>query len=501
MARLGSLPLLIWLMIIGAAAMYLPAAHALVRGHMPVSRSFFYAGTLFLILSAMIGIATAHRRRSDLARAHLAAVVAAYLIMPLMFAIPFRWAVPDTTFLNAWFEMLSCFTTTGATVYEGAERLPDTLHLWRAFVGWMGGFFVLLSALAIMAPMNLGGTEVISGRPLGSYSSAGWTESVDPDERIAHHALRIFPVYAGFTLLLWALLLIAGEPGLFALSYAMGTLSTSGIYPGVDFERQEGLHLAEIFVFIFLTVAITRRMLPGLVLADRSIRLHRHPEVQFAALLMLTAPTILILRHWLGNVEYLGGFFQFVQALWGSLFTTLSFLTTTGYVSGGWDVARGWSGLDSSGLILMGLAVVGGGVGTAAGGVTLLRVYALFRHSQREMQRIIHPSSVGGGGPMARRIRNEGAYFAWIFLMLFGLTAAVAMLALALTGMPFESALILTMSALTTAGPLASVAGEMPIPWAPQTGTAKAILGIVMILGRVETLAVLALVSPATWRR
>ncbi|WP_435168533.1 potassium transporter TrkG [Falsirhodobacter sp. 1013] len=501
MPRLRSLPLLIWMGAIGALAMYVPAAHALVRGEMPISRAFFYAGTLFLVVLAMLAIATAQRRPNDVARAHLAAIVTAYLVMPVMFAVPFRWSVPDTSFLNAWFEMLSSFTTTGATLYEMPGRLSETLHLWRAIVGWLGGFFVLLTAVAIMGPMNLGGTEVISGRPPGRPNLGAWIEVADADERIVHHAQTIFPVYAGLTLVLWVLLLVSGEPGIYALSYAMGTLSTSGIAPGPGFAHQPNLHLGELFVFVFFAVAISRRFVPGMALMDRSYRLRDNPEIQFAALLMLTAPTALILRHWLGNVDYTGGLVDFAQALWGSLFTTLSFMTTTGYVSGGWDVTRGWSGLDSSGLILLGLATVGGGVGTAAGGVTLLRVYALYRHAQREMQRIVHPSSIGGGGAVARRIRNDGAYVAWIFIMLFGLTAAVAMLALALTGMAFEPALILSMSALSTTGPLASVAGEVPISWAAQGSAAKIILGVAMILGRVETLAVLALLTPATWRR
>ncbi|WP_128254157.1 potassium transporter TrkG [Falsirhodobacter deserti] len=501
MSRLARLPLLIWLGIIGGAFMYLPAGHALVRGNMPVSRAFFYSGTLVLIVAAMLAIATANRRSKDVARGHLAAMLAAYLVMPLVLAIPFNWTVPDTSFFNAWFEMLSSFTTTGATLYDTPGRLPDTLHLWRALVGWLGGFFVILTAVAVMAPMNLGGIEVISGRPPGRPALGAWIEVADPSERIQHHALRIFPVYTGLTLVLWALLLVSGEPGIFALSFAMGTLSTSGIYPGVDFAQQPGLRMGEMFVFLFFSVAITRRMLPGLASIERSFRMRDNPEVQFAALLMLSAPTMLVLRHWLGNVDYTGGLGQFAHALWGSIFTTLSFMTTTGYVSGGWDVARGWSGLDSSGLILLGLAVVGGGVGTAAGGVTLLRVYALFRHSQREMQRIIHPSSIGGGGPVARRIRGEGAYVAWIFLMLFALSAAVAMMALALVGVGFESALILTISALTTTGPLAGVAGEVPVLWSDQTAAAKVILAAAMVLGRVETLAVLALITPATWRR
>lgn len=500
MPRLSALPMMIWVMAFGAVAMFVPAAHAFVRGEMETARAFFYSGILVLILTAMIALASVGTHARNPARAHLASIVGAYLLMPVIFAVPFHWAVGNTTFPHAWFEMLSSFTTTGATLYDAPDRLSPTLHLWRGLVGWLGGFFVILNAVAIMAPLNLGGIEVISGRPPGRANLGAWIEAAEPRERLVHHFRRLFPAYAGLTGVLWVALLLAGQPGLHALSYAMGTLSTSGIFPGVDL-RQNPMPLAEVLVFLFFAVAITRRLMPGHYPMMQGRGWRHNPEIRFAALLLLTAPTALILRHWFGQVDYAGGFGQMAQAFWGSLFTTLSFMTTTGYVSSGWDVARGWSGLDSSGLILLGLAVVGGGVGTAAGGVTLLRVYAVFRHAQREMERIVHPSSVGGGGPVARQIRRDGAYVAWIFLMLFGLSVTFAMLVLGLLDVPFEPALILTVSALTTTGPLATVAGEVPILWSGQSTAAHIVLGLTMILGRVETLAILALLAPSGWRR
>jgi trk system potassium uptake protein TrkH len=129
-----------------------------------------------------------------------------------------------------------------------------------------------------------------------------------------------------------------------------------------------------------------------------------------------------------------------------------------------------------------------------------LRVYALYKHGVREMAKLIYPHSVGGAGRLGRRIRREGAYIAWIFFMLFILSLAAVMLALAATGLGFEEALILSVAALSTTGPLAAVAGEAPISYIALSDPAKLILAAAMIIGRIETLVLIALLNPAFWR-
>jgi trk system potassium uptake protein TrkH len=149
----------------------------------------------------------------------------------------------------------------------------------------------------------------------------------------------------------------------------------------------------------------------------------------------------------------------------------------------------------------MGLAVFGGGVGTTAGGVKLLRVWALYIHGKREMDKLIHPSSVGGAGPVNRQLRRHGAPLAWIFFMLFAFSIAVGMTAFALAGQDFDSALILTIAALSTTGPLLGVAGEGTSSLAALGDAAKIVFAAAMILGRLETLALIALFNPEFWRR
>ena len=492
-------PLIVVLLGLGALAMYVPAAHALVLREHAVARAFFYSGTLLLIGIAMLAIATANRPPAREARQHLGTLLGAYLILPPMLAMPFNLAVPDTSYTNAWFEMLSCFTTTGATLYEPG-RLAAPIHLWRALVGWLGGFFILTTATAVLAPLSLGGMEVLSGQAPGRERAGAAVG--DPSQRLIRQALALLPVYAGLTGALWAGLILAGEGGLAALVHAMGTLSTSGISPGEGAADRTSGFAGELLIFLFLFFAVTRRLMPGTAMVARDTPIHRDPEVMMAFFFLLGVPVVLFLRHWIGAIstEEVQNLAGAGRAMWGGLFTTLSFLTTTGYESGAWSDSRSWSGLGTPGTILLGLAIVGGGVATTAGGVKLLRVYALYRHTERELERIVHPNSVGGQGAVARRLRGDGAYVAWIFFMLFACAIAVITGAMTAAGQAFEPAMVLTIASLTTTGTLADLAAATPIRWWDLGDAAKLVAGAAMVIGRLETLAILALLAPATWR-
>ncbi|GHE02458.1 potassium transporter TrkH [Defluviimonas sp. 20V17] len=501
MGRLLDLPLLVILMGITALAMLLPAAHAFVLRDFFTSRAFFYSSILFLVLTAILGVATSNYTPRNAARSHLAALLGAYLVLPVMMAFPFAEAVPDTSFANSWFEMVSDFTTTGATLYA-PDRLAPSVHLWRGLVGWGGGFFILLAALAVLAPLNLGGFEVLSGGAVGRGVGGQITRVADPSERLIRYTLVLFPAYGGLTLVLWIGLLIAGDPSLVALIHAMSTLSTSGISPVGGLAGARSGIPGEMLIFLFLIFAISRHSLPGVSQVEGRRDIRTDPEFRMGVTVVVVVTLLLFLRHWTAAYETRtpDHLIQALRALWASAFTALSFLSTTGFQAEGWDTAQTWSGLNAPGLILVGLALMGGGVATTAGGVKLLRIYALFKHGQREMEKLVHPNSIGGAGPMARRLRREGAYVAWIFFMLFGLAVILVMALLTLTGIAFEPALVFSVAALSTTGPLATVATEMPLSYAALGLDAKLILAGAMVLGRLETLAIIALLAPDSWR-
>jgi len=489
---------------LAAVAMLVPATHAAAVGAPRLAQAFLLPALLTLVVTVLLALATAGHRPRDAIRADLATMAGAFAALPVVFTLPFRAAVPDTTWFNAWFEMVSSFTTTGASLYEAPGRLPATVHLWRAVVGWLGGLYVLVAAAAVLAPMNLGGYEVLAGGA-GAGGTGSHAPGVGAEER-ARRLLRataaVAPAYALVTGLLWFLLVLAGERSLVAACHAMATLSTSGISPVRGMEGSSAGLAGEMLVFVFLVFALSRRLLPGAPRPALRQGLARDPEIRLAILLVLAVAAVLFLRHFVATLDDDGprGLAEAAGAVWGGLFTALSFLSTTGFVSADWAAARTWSDLPTPGLILLGLALVGGGVATTAGGVKLLRVHALLRQGRRELERIVIPSSLGSGGPEARRLRREGAEFAWLFFMLVACAVAVVTAALALAGHPFETALVFTYAALATTGPLVHVAADVPASWASLDLASRAILAAAMIVGRLETLAVIALLAPRAWR-
>ncbi|MEM9127557.1 MAG: potassium transporter TrkG, partial [Pseudomonadota bacterium] len=258
----------------------------------------------------------------------------------------------------------------------------------------------------------------------------------------------------------------------------------------------------EAILFLFLFFALSRLTFSTDTATTGYARLDKDPEFRIGLMIVLAVAGLLFFRV-LAGVSEIGGQVQPLQALnvvWGMLFTVLSFLTTAGFESANWNDAQQLSGLGTPGLVLIGLALVGGGVATTAGGVKLLRVYALYLNGAREIDRLIHPSSVSGVGGGNRRIQSDGAFIAWIFLMMFALTLALFNLLLAMMGAGFEQAMVMSVAALSTTGPLIELATDVPIRLVDLSGPAKLTLCAAMVIGRLETLAIIALITPSLWR-
>ncbi len=501
-AHLRQYPLFALVMMIGALSMTVPALYAAKLGDWVVMRAFLGSMVLILTVSVILGLALMNRTPRIMARAQLLTVVLVYTVLPAFLALPFLGGVTNFHPVQGYFEMLSSLTTTGATLVDSPSMLPPALHLWRGLVAWQGGFFILVIAFSILQPMNIGGFEIRS-QAFGDDNGAGTGihGSGDASERIIRSVVSIAPVYAFATFLLMLLLLIAGERAYVAAIHAMSILSTSGISPVGGMAGNAAGRLGEVFMALFLLFAVSHRMFQSLA-GKRSFRwIRQDMEIRISLVVILGVPLLLFLRHWIAAFDedaqqnILAG----LQAFWGGVFTVLSYLTTTGFESADWQTARYWSGLDTPDIVLLGAAVTGGGIATTAGGVKLLRMYALYKHGMRELDHLVHPSSVGGGGLSGRRFHRAGRMIAWNFVMLFGIGIAGVMLALSLNNIDFQDSAGLAIAALTNTGPAAHML-DPSLSFANLDTVSLAILSVAMVFGRVEVLVLVALFNPSYWR-
>lgn len=487
-------PLIVLLLAATAGLMLVPSLHALVLRDHAVARAFAYSALIVGGLSVFLGLATARAAGAVRRRAGLLPVLAAiYVVVPAAMALPLAEAAALRP-LDAWFEMVASFTTTGASLLDTPRRLADPIHLWRGLAGWTGGLFVLVSAMAFLAPLRLGGFELLRPDPEGGVTTMP-QPSVER-QRLRAALAQTLPWYAGFTAAVWLALAAGGLGGFQALMLAMATISTSGIL------ARESLGAvgfgAELVLFAAMTLALSRglglpsRRRTGAVLPRRLLK---DPELRLAALALATVGLFVVARHWAGAYEAADGedLPAMGAAAWGAIFTGLSFLTTTGLVSHDWIVARAWSGLTPPGLVLMGLALLGGGVATTAGGVKLLRVYAMSRMGALELERLLHPSMMDPGSEYQRFLADDGARKAWLFAMVFAIVAVALVGVLLLTGLTLEVALIYVTAALTTTGPLVQVGGDAAMQWSALGEGSRLLMALTMILGRLEILVILAL--------
>ncbi len=507
--RLSVFPLCLAMM---AAGMLVPAAYGASVADWGSAQAFLYVAILTGFAAATLGVALSGRRRRGAARGELFQLIMCWALVPVFAAAPVWLITPFVGFWGAWFEMVSAFTTTGGTIYSEPARVPGAVHLWRGVVAWLGGLVTLTAAFAILAPRNLGGFEIPIGGGRGTLpvdpAAPGWTalreETLAPMEERIERALRtVLPVYFVLTALLGFLFAALGQGSLTAAVHAMAVVSTSGVSPHEAGLAHRPSFFVELAAALFMVLAVTRLTFAEGRRPGDLERWHRDPELRLMGFLVLAVTLALFLRHWLGALEVdradEGG--AFLPALWGAFFTSLSFLTTTGFESFAWDSARNWSGLTNPGLILLGLCAIGGGAATTAGGIKLIRAYALLQHGYRELERLAQPYSVMASGARLKGILREGAFLAWASIMLYTMAIFLAVIGLTVAGLTFQDALVAAIAAISNTGPAFALVAPGDIDFTRLREVERAILAAAMILGRLETLAVISLFGSQVWPR
>ena len=491
--RFQKLPLAISIPTLLIVMLMIPSVHGFISGDSHKGRSFFYAvllglfGLTFLRFSLQGTVFPMHRH------AQLWSLIAFFLGFPALLAIPLYEVSGTGKFIDAYLDIVSTVTTTGLPVFAPGS-LSETLVIWRVSLGWASGFLIWVFAWSIFAPLNLGGFEHLNARGETMIQSRSARRSVGrlPAEKFWREALRLGPVYLWITLAAaLALLIVSGDPS-YAILRAMATIATFGIeIPG---NSGAGGITGEGILAVVMLFALSRSTFSTVFARARKWRVTEDRELRVAAGLVLLASVILIAQ----GAQNSEGLHARLELIWGAFFTSLSFLTTTGLTSD--YLPSGIINLDPVEIILVGLAMIGGGVATTAGGIKLLRIFILAGHSRAEVNRLIAPSQVMSGQIESRSHDHHSAMLACVFLVLFILVLGAITLALTVSGSPVKEALYLTLATVTNTGPLLPTGeGAQTLVMALPT-QAKLTLAAAMVLGRLEVLALLALLNPDIYR-
>jgi len=397
-------------------------------------------------------------------------------------SLPYMLAGVLPSFVEAYFESTSGFTTTGATVLDAIEGVPRGILFWRSLTHWLGGMGIIVLSIAILPFLGVGGMQLFKAEVPGPVA-----DKLKP--RIAETAKILWQVYmliSGTE----TLLLMAGGMNLFeALCHTFGTMATGGFSTrnisigSYDRAYFDGL------ITVFMILAGTNFALHYQALTGELRAFYRNSEVRFywatlaGAMLLVT----LILR--IQVYDTLASAFRYAS------FQVTSIMTTTGYTTA--DFER-WPSFVQYTLVL--LMFIGGSAGSTGGGLKCVRILLLLKQGRRELSRLIHPHGVIPVRLGGKVVSEEVIQSIWGFFFLFILVFVLASVAMSLLGLDIITAFVSVAATINNIGPgLGAVGPTDNYTSIPLIG--KWILIFCMLIGRLELYTVIVLLVPEFWKR
>lgn len=384
------------------------------------------------------------------------------------------------SFTNSFFEATSGITTTGATTITTLNDAPPGILLWRAILQWLGGIGIIVMAMAVMPFLKVGGMQLFR------------TESSENEKalpRAAQLSTALTLIYMAITVFCTIAYMAVGLNAFTALAHAMTTISTGG-YSTYDESFRAfsgaGPQLVAITFMIIggLPFILFLKMLRGNLLA-----MLKDSQVQ-TYLGILFGATIVLTLHLIWTMD------MSAEEAWiDVMFTVTSLMTGTGYANSDYDA---WGGFATS--LLLFLMVVGGCAGSTTCGIKVFRFQVLYIVAKTQVRQLLHPSGVFTPRYNGRPLQEEVIISVMSFFFVFALCFMVVAIILSATGLDMLTALSAATASLANVGPgLGPVIGATGT-FQPLSDTAKWVLSLSMIIGRLELFTVLVLFSPHFWR-
>lgn len=423
-------------------------------------------------------------RRSRLTiyrREALAVVGLGWVLIGAFGALPFLLGGVFSNFVDAYFETVSGFTTTGATVLTDIEVVPRALLFWRMTTHWLGGMGIIVLFVAVFPQLGVGAKQMFRSEVPGPI-----TEGLRP--KIKETALALWKIYAFLTFLETGLLMLCGMNFFESLSHAFATMATGGYSTKNKSIGYYDSVAVDIVITVFMFLAGVNFTLYYLVRRGNWKALVRNSEFRLYLGISLLATLLIAL-----NIRRLHGDFFTVLRYAG--FQSVSILTTTGFGTDNFDAYPAFSK-----LVLVCLMFIGGSAGSTAGGMKISRIMVVCKAAYQEVYRVFRPQArmsvkIGGTAVGEDISRSILAFFA-TFVGLF----AIGSIFMAALGLDIVTATTSVAACLGNIGPgLAKVGSNENYAHIPALG--KAFLSFCMILGRLELGTLLVLFVPDFWRR
>ena len=462
-----------------AIAMIIPAVVDAAVGH-PDWLVFSKASAVTLFTGVSMMLTTRAKLGNFSLRQAFVMTNLAWLVIAIFGALPFTFSELELSFTDALFESMSGVTTTGATVIVGLDFAPPGILLWRAILQWLGGVGIIVMAVAILPVLQVGGMQMFR-------VEAFETDKVLP--RAAQIAGGISIIYVFLTAVAAILFWSVGMNTFDAIAHAMTSIATGGFStydasvahfanPAVDWTMSFVMVLGSIPFVLYLRV-IRGDLRP--VFADAQVRWF----------LSILAITIVLITLWLAAGSALG----FFDALRYATFNVISVMTGSGFSTADYNA---WGSFAVSVMFI--LMFVGGCAGSTTCGVKIFRLQVLYSTARAQLHRLMQPNGVFFPYYNKKPIPEAVASSVMSFFFLFVICFAFLAMGLGMTGLDFVTAISGAASAIANVGPgLGDVIGPAG-NYASLPDSAKLLLSVGMLLGRLELFTVLILLAPAFWR-
>ena len=465
-------------LVIIAAFMLIPAAADLVAGN-PDWKVFAISALCLGAAGLMVEAALAGKPPELRARETFLLVNLAWFTFSAAGALPLYASGLNISYADAFFEAASGLTTTGSTVLSGLDRLPPGILLWRSLMQWIGGLGIVVIGIWLLPAMRVGGQQLFSIESSEKHHK--------PYGRVEHFVRRLISLYLALTAICAALYYAAGMTGFEAVNHAFTTISTGGF--STQDSSMGGFDSLAInwIAIIFMALA----SLPFLFLINVAEQ-RRNLEFQqvswfFVMISVLTMIIFLATRLTTGH----GDFAQFTHAA----FSVVSVVSTTGYATQDYLL---WGSFAASFFFL--ITFIGGCNGSTAGGFKIFRIVILVSFIRARLRQAIRPNRVAPAYFEGQVVQPSTIDSLLIFSILYAVTAAGFALVYAAFGMDFSTAMSASITALANVGPgIGPVIGPAG-NFSSLPEVVKWLLAFEMILGRLELLGGILILTPDFWR-